>query len=94
MKVQKNNKYKNKIAAGLSAIIIASTALTGCSESSMIRFNVEVTPEPYEEYVEPGYTAKNESGADITSNVIATNNINNTEFGNYVVKYTITNNSK
>ena len=46
----------------------------------------------YEEYVEPGYTAKNESGADITSNVIVTNNINNTEFGNYVVKYTITNN--
>lgn len=46
----------------------------------------------YEEYVEPGYTAKNESGVDITSNVIVTNNINNTEFGNYVVKYTITNN--
>ena len=46
----------------------------------------------YEEYVEPGYTPKNESGADITSNVIVTNNINNTEFGNYVVKYTITNN--
>lgn len=46
----------------------------------------------YEEYVEPGYTAKNESGADITSNVIVTNNINNTEFGNYVVKYTVTNN--
>ena len=46
----------------------------------------------YEEYVEPGYTAKNESGDDITSNVIVTNNINNTEFGNYVVKYTITNN--
>ena len=42
--------------------------------------------------MEPGYTAKNESGADITSNVIVTNNINNTEFGNYVVKYTITNN--
>ena len=56
MKLQKNNKYKNKIAAGLSAIIIASTALTGCSESSMIRFNVEVTPEPYEEYVEPTST--------------------------------------
>ena len=58
MKLQKNNKYKNKIAAGLSAIIIASTALTGCNESSMIRFNVEVTPEPYEEYVEPTATPK------------------------------------
>ena len=46
----------------------------------------------YEEYVEPGYTAKNESGVDITSSVVVTNNINNTEFGNYVVKYTITNN--
>lgn len=46
----------------------------------------------YEEYVEPGYTAKNESGVDITSNVIVTNNIDNTKFGNYVVKYTITNN--
>ena len=46
----------------------------------------------YEEYVEPGYTAKNESGVDITSNVKVTNNINNTEFGNYVVKYTVTNN--
>ena len=56
MKLQKNNKYKNKIAAGLSAIIIASTALTGCSESSIIQFNVEVTPEPYEEYVEPTST--------------------------------------
>ena len=58
MKLQRNNKYKNKIAAGLSAIIIASTALTGCNESSMIRFNVEVTPEPYEEYVEPTATPK------------------------------------
>ncbi len=56
MKLQKNNKYKNKIAAGLSAIIIASIALTGCSESSIIQFNVEVTPEPYEEYVEPTST--------------------------------------
>ena len=56
MKLQRNNKYKNKIAAGLSAIIIASTALTGCSESSIIQFNVEVTPEPYEEYVEPTST--------------------------------------
>ena len=56
MKLQKNNKYKNKIAAGLSAIIIASTALTGCSESSIIQFNVEITPEPYEEYVEPTST--------------------------------------
>ena len=56
MKLQKNNKYKNKITAGLSAIIIASTALTGCSESSIIQFNVEVTPEPYEEYVEPTST--------------------------------------
>ena len=46
----------------------------------------------YEEDVEPGYTAKNESGVDITSSVVVTNNINNTEFGNYVVKYTITNN--
>ena len=46
----------------------------------------------YEEYVEPGYTAKNESGVDITSNVKVTNNIDNTEFGNYVVKYTVTNN--
>ena len=56
MKLQRNNKYKNKIAAGLSAIIIASTALTGCSESSIIQFNVEITPEPYEEYVEPTST--------------------------------------
>ena len=45
-----------------------------------------------EEYVEPGYTAKNESGVDITSSVTVTNNINNTKFGNYVVKYTVTNN--
>ena len=56
MKLQKNNKYKNKIAAGLSAIIIVSIALTGCSESSIIQFNVEITPEPYEEYVEPTST--------------------------------------
>ena len=56
MKLQRNNKYKNKIAAGLSAIIIVSIALTGCSESSIIQFNVEVTPEPYEEYVEPTST--------------------------------------
>ena len=45
MKLQKNNKYKNKIAAGLSAIIIASTALTGCGESHIIDYLfVEVTP--------------------------------------------------
>ena len=45
MKLQKNNKYKNKIAAGLSAIIIASTALTGCGESNIIDYLfVEVTP--------------------------------------------------
>lgn len=46
----------------------------------------------YEAYVEPGYTAKNESGDDITSNVIVTNNIDNTKFGKYVVKYSVTNN--
>lgn len=46
----------------------------------------------YEAYVEPGYTAKNESGDDITSNVIVTNNIDNTKFGKYVVKYAVTNN--
>ena len=45
MKLQRNNKYKNKIAAGLSAIIIASTALTGCGESNIIDYLfVEVTP--------------------------------------------------
>ena len=45
MKLQKNNKYKNKIAAGLSAIIIASAALTGCGESNIIDYLfVEVTP--------------------------------------------------
>ena len=45
MKLQKNNKYKNKIAAGLSAIIIASTALTRCGESNIIDYLfVEVTP--------------------------------------------------
>ena len=46
----------------------------------------------YEAYIEPGYTAKNESGDDITSNVIVTNNIDNTKFGKYVVKYSVTNN--
>lgn len=46
----------------------------------------------YEAYIEPGYTAKNESGDDITSNVIVTNNIDNTKFGKYVVKYAVTNN--
>ncbi len=45
MELQRNNKYKNKIAAGLSAIIIASTALTGCGESNIIDYLfVEVTP--------------------------------------------------
>ena len=45
MKLQKNNKYKNKIAAGLSAIIIASAALTGCGGSNIIDYLfVEVTP--------------------------------------------------
>ena len=45
MKLQKNNKYRNMIAAGLSAIIIASTALTGCGESNIIDYLfVEVTP--------------------------------------------------
>ena len=32
MKLQRNNKYKNKIAAGLSAMIIASAALTEFQE--------------------------------------------------------------
>ena len=35
MKLQKNNKYRNMIAAGLSAIIIASTALTGCGSNDV-----------------------------------------------------------
>lgn len=35
MKLQKNNKYKNKLAAGLSAIIIISSALTGCGSNDV-----------------------------------------------------------
>ena len=49
MKLQKNNKYKNKIVAGLSAIIIASAALTGCGECyEVVEIISETTPEPDE----------------------------------------------
>ena len=46
MKLQKNNKYKNKIAAGLSAIIIASTALTGCGSNDIEITSPVETVEP------------------------------------------------
>ena len=44
MKLQKNNKYKNKIAAGLSAMIIASAALTGCGDTMNVGGTPIVTP--------------------------------------------------
>ena len=44
MKLQRNNKYKNKIAAGLSAIIIASAALTGCGDTMNVGGTPIVTP--------------------------------------------------
>ena len=46
MKLQKNNKYKNKIAAGLSAIIIASATLTGCSSNDIEITSPVETVEP------------------------------------------------
>jgi len=46
MKLQRNNKYKNKIAAGLSAIIIASVALTGCSSNDIEITSPVETVEP------------------------------------------------
>ena len=51
MKLQRNNKYKNKIAAGLSAIIIASAALTGCGSN-----DIEITSPV--ETIEPTSTPK------------------------------------
>ena len=44
MKLQRNNKYKNKIAAGLSAMIIASAALTGCGDTMNVGGTPIVTP--------------------------------------------------
>ena len=44
MKLQRNNKYKNKITAGLSAIIIASAALTGCGDTMNVGGTPIVTP--------------------------------------------------
>ena len=46
MKLQRNNKYKNKIAAGLSAIIIASVTLTGCSSNDIEITSPVETVEP------------------------------------------------
>ena len=46
MKLQRNHKYKNKIAAGLSAIIIASATLTGCSSNDIEITSPVETVEP------------------------------------------------
>ena len=45
-------------------------------------------------YVEPGYTASDDKGNDLTSKVVTSDNINNEEIGNYKVTYTLGNVTK
>lgn len=42
-------------------------------------------------YEEPGYSAKDVDNNDITDDVVITNNINPAEYGEYTVKYSVTN---
>ena len=50
MKLEKNNKYSKKLTAGLSAILISASLLSGCANNTVESVEpteiVEVTPEP------------------------------------------------
>ena len=48
----------------------------------------------HENYNEPGYSGKDDSGADLTSEIVITNNIDNNRVGSYKVSYTLGNITK
>ena len=47
-----------------------------------------------EEYDDPGYSGKDDTGKDLTSKVVVVNNIDNSNVGTYKVSYTLSNITK